>query len=128
MEALSDQLVVEDVRHALVETQALTSAHPPLHHDEWFQPIDTLCGLYLRFGFPLLLVAVTVESSEDLRRPLAAVGSRRARRGATGGRAGDDVPAHRRTRTGGLVWGSMKLLAASAPRGTAIAVSLAASR
>jgi hypothetical protein len=75
LEALSDQLVVEDVRHALVETEALTSAHPPLDEERWFEPIEALCGLYRRLGYPLLLVAVTVESGEDLRRLLAAVGA-----------------------------------------------------
>ena len=73
LEALSDQLVVEDVSHALVETEALTSAHPPLGDDQWFEPVQAVCGLYRRSGYPLLLVAVTVESGEDLRRLLAAV-------------------------------------------------------
>jgi hypothetical protein len=75
LEALSDQLVVEDVRHALVETESLTSAHPPLDDDQWFEPIQAVCGLYRRFGYPLLLVAFTVESGADLRRLLAAVGA-----------------------------------------------------
>ena len=75
LEALSDQLVVEDVRHALVETEALTSAHPPLDDNQWFEPIQAVCGLYRLFDYPLLLVAVTVESGEDLGRLLAAVGA-----------------------------------------------------
>lgn len=75
LEALSDQLVIEDVRHALVETEALTSAHPPLDDNQWFEPIQAVCGLYRRLGYPLLLVAVTVESGEDLRRLVAAVGA-----------------------------------------------------
>ena len=75
LEALSDQLVVEDVRHALVETEALTSAHPPLDDSQWFEPIQAVCGLYRLFDYPLLLVAVTVESGEDLRRLLAAIGA-----------------------------------------------------
>jgi AAA domain len=75
LEALSDQLVVEDVRHALVETEALTSAHPPLDDDQWFEPVEAVCRLYRRLGYPLLLVGATVESGEDLRRLLAAVGA-----------------------------------------------------
>lgn len=75
LEALSDQLVVEDVRHAHVETEALTSAHPRLDDDQWFEPVRAVCGLYRRFDYPLLLVTVTIESGEDLRRLLAAVGA-----------------------------------------------------
>ena len=75
LEALSDQLVVEDVRHAMVETEALTSAYPPLDDDQWLEPIQAVSGLYRRCGYPLLLVAATVESGEDLRRLLAAVGA-----------------------------------------------------
>src|SRR3954451_4229832 len=75
LEALSDQLVVEDVRQALVETEALTSAHPPLDDHHWFEPIQAVCGLYRRMDYPLLLVAVAVESGEDLRRLLAPVGA-----------------------------------------------------
>jgi broad-specificity NMP kinase len=75
LEALSDELVVEDVRHAAVETEALTSAHPPLDDDQWFAPVQAVCRLYRRFGFPLLLVTMTVEDLEDLRRLLAAIGA-----------------------------------------------------
>ena len=75
LEALSDQLVVDDVRHAAVETEALTSAHPPLDDDEWFAPVQAVCRLYRHFGYPLLLIAATVEGNEDLRRLLAAVGA-----------------------------------------------------
>jgi GTPase SAR1 family protein len=75
LEALSDMLVLEDVRHALIETEALTSAHPALPDDQWVQPIAAVCALYRRFGYELLLVAVTVETAEDLRGALAAVGA-----------------------------------------------------
>ncbi len=73
LEALSDMLVVEDIRHALIETEALTSAHPALGDEQWVQPIAAVCGLYRRFGYELLLVAVTVETVKDLHRALEAV-------------------------------------------------------
>jgi hypothetical protein len=75
LEALSDQLVVDDVRHAVIETEALTSAHPPLEDAQWFEPVRAVCGLYRRFGYALLLVAVTVEGDDDMCRLVAAVGA-----------------------------------------------------
>jgi DNA polymerase III delta prime subunit len=75
LEALSDALVIEDVRHALIETEALTSAHPALNGEQWVQPIAAVCALYRRFGYRLLLVAVTVETAADLRGVVEAVGA-----------------------------------------------------
>lgn len=75
LEALSDALVVDDVRHALIETEALTSAHPALDDEQWLAPTAAVCGLYRRFGYELLLVVVTVESAEHLRGVLDAVGA-----------------------------------------------------
>lgn len=75
LEALSDALTADDVRHATVEVEALTSAHPPLHDDQWAMPVAAICGLYRRFGYHLLLVTATVESAEDLRVVVAAVGA-----------------------------------------------------
>jgi GTPase SAR1 family protein len=75
LKALSDDLVVEDVRHAVIETEALTSAHPPLEGDRWFSPVQAVCERYRCFGYGLLLVAVTVEADDDLRAVLAAIGA-----------------------------------------------------
>lgn len=75
LEALSDALTADDVRHAAVEVEALTSAHPPLADDQWGMPVAAICGLYRRFGYDLLLVTATVESAEDLRAVVAAVGA-----------------------------------------------------
>jgi hypothetical protein len=75
MEALSDALVVEDVQHAMIETEALTSAHPALDDDQWLAAVQAVCGLYRRFGYELLLVAATLEADDDLRCLLAAVGA-----------------------------------------------------
>lgn len=73
LEALSDALTDEDVRHATVEVEALTSAHPPLADDQWVMPVEAVCGLYRRFGYDLLLVSATVERAEDLRDLVAAI-------------------------------------------------------
>jgi hypothetical protein len=75
LEALTDALCAEDVRHATVEVEALTSAHPPLDDDQWPVPVEAVCGLYRRFGYELLLVTATVESDADLRAVLAAIGA-----------------------------------------------------
>jgi broad-specificity NMP kinase len=74
-EALSDLLVGGDVRHALIETEALTSAHPALSDEEWLMPVQAVCDLYRHFGYPLLLVVATMESDADLRGLLAASGA-----------------------------------------------------
>jgi broad-specificity NMP kinase len=75
LEALSDQLVMEDVRHASVEVEALTAAHPALGEEQWTAPISAVCGLYHDFGYELLLVTVTVESQADLDAALEAIGA-----------------------------------------------------
>jgi len=75
LEALTDALSGEDVRHATVEVEALTSAHPPLDDDQWPAPVEAVCALYRRFGYELLLVTATVESDADLRGVLAAIGA-----------------------------------------------------
>ena len=73
LEALSDALVLEDIRHAVVETEALTSAHPALDDEQWLAPVAAVCRLYRDFGYELLLVAVTVEADEDLRALVGAI-------------------------------------------------------
>src|SRR6476619_1753908 len=75
LEALSDQLVDEDVRHASIEIEALTSAHPALDDSQWTAPIRALCRLYREFGYELLLIAVTVEGQTDLDSALSAIGA-----------------------------------------------------
>ena len=75
LEALTDALCGEDVRHATVEVEALTSAHPSLDDDQWPAPVEAVCGLYRRFGYELLLVTATVGSDADLRGVLAAIGA-----------------------------------------------------
>jgi predicted kinase len=72
-EALSDALVDDDLRHATIETEALTSAHPALDDEAWFVHVRAACALYRKHGFAVLLVAATVESDADLRGLLAAV-------------------------------------------------------
>jgi hypothetical protein len=74
LEALSDALVDDDVQHAAIEVEALTSAHPALDGEQWLAPVAAVCGLYRDFGYEVLLVVVTVESAGDLRGIVDAVG------------------------------------------------------
>ena len=71
--ALSDLLVADDVRHASIEAEALTSAHPALDDDQWTAPVRAVCGLYREFGYGLLLATVTVDCQDDLDAVLAAI-------------------------------------------------------
>ena len=73
--ALSDLLVADDVKHACLEVEALTSAHPPLEGDQWTAPVREACGLYRQFGYELLLVTATVEAQHDLGGVLEAIGA-----------------------------------------------------
>jgi hypothetical protein len=75
--ALSDLLVADDVRHASIEVEALTSAHPALDDDQWTAPVRAVCSLYREFGYDLLLAAATVEGQPDLDAVLAAIGADR---------------------------------------------------
>jgi GTPase SAR1 family protein len=75
LEALSDALVLDDVRHAVIETEALTAAHPALDDEQWFAPVAAVCRLYRDFGYELLLVAVTVEAEADLRALVRSIGA-----------------------------------------------------
>jgi ribose 1,5-bisphosphokinase PhnN len=75
LEALSDALTADDVGHATVEVEALTSAHPALDDEQWVMPVAAICGLYRRLGYDVLPVTATVESAEDLRAVVAAVGA-----------------------------------------------------
>jgi gluconate kinase len=75
LEALSDELVDDDVPHAAVETEALTATHPPLDDSRWLAHIRAACRLHRDDGQRLLLVVVTVESDTDLRGVLDAIGA-----------------------------------------------------
>ena len=74
-EALRDALVDDDIAHATLETEALTSTHPPLDDAQWLAHIDAACRLHREQGRGLMLVATTVESAADLRGILSAVGA-----------------------------------------------------
>jgi chloramphenicol 3-O-phosphotransferase len=74
-EALSDLLVGADVRHALLETEAVTSAHPPLPDEQWRKPVQAVCELYRGFGYQLLLIVATIESDAELADLVTAVGA-----------------------------------------------------
>ena len=75
--ALSDRLVADDVRHATVEVEALTSAHPALDDEQWTAPVRAVCELYRKFDYRVLLVTATVESQGDLDATVAAIGADR---------------------------------------------------
>src|SRR3954451_6592652 len=76
LEALTDALPADHARPATVEVDRLASAHPPLEDDQWTLPVTAVCGLYRRrFGYGLLLVTATVESAQDLRDVVVAVGA-----------------------------------------------------
>lgn len=75
LEALSDQLVDDDVHHATVETEALTATHPALGDEQWLAHVTASCRLHRAQGQRLLLIAATVESNADLRGLLVAVGA-----------------------------------------------------
>ena len=75
LEALSDALVDDDIAHASVETEALTSTHPPLDDAQWLGHVQAACRLHRSQGQRLLLVAATVETDADLRGVLSAVGA-----------------------------------------------------
>ena len=72
---LSNRLVADDVRHATVEVEALTSAHPALSDEQWIGPVRAVCSPYRRFGYELLLVTVTADTQEDLDATVAAIGA-----------------------------------------------------
>ncbi len=73
--ALSDLLVADDIRHASVEVEALTSAHPPLDDGQWTAPVRAVCDLYRQLRYDLLLFTATLESQDDLDAVLRAIGA-----------------------------------------------------
>ena len=74
---LSDLLVADDIRHATVEAEALTSAHPALEDDQWIVPVRAICSVYREFGYELLLVTATIDGQDHLEAVLAAIGADR---------------------------------------------------
>jgi len=72
---LSDALVAEEVCHATIEVEALSSAHSALGSEQWAAPVRAVCGLYQQFGYEPLLLTVTVEDQADLDAVLDAVGA-----------------------------------------------------
>jgi Ni2+-binding GTPase involved in maturation of urease and hydrogenase len=45
LEALSDALTADDIGHAAIEVEALTSAHPPLDDEQWAARGGDLCAV-----------------------------------------------------------------------------------
>lgn len=73
--ALSDALVLDDLRHAVIEVEALAWAHPALPDEQSRQHVETVCTLYEQAGYDLLLVGATLDSDERVRGLLDAVGA-----------------------------------------------------
>jgi GTPase SAR1 family protein len=73
--ALVDALSDDDVPHGAVETEMLTWAHPALTNDQWTRHVAAACVLYREAGHDLLLVAVTLETDDDIAQLRDAVGA-----------------------------------------------------
>jgi ribose 1,5-bisphosphokinase PhnN len=73
--ATSDALSDADVAHATIEVEALVWAHPALPDEQWARHVEAACRLYRDAGYDLLLVAQTLETSDDVAQLLAAVGA-----------------------------------------------------
>lgn len=74
LEALVDALSDDDIAHAAIEVEMLQWAHPALTDAQWTRHVHTMCELYRDAGHRLLLIAQTVETDDDLRGLLDAVG------------------------------------------------------
>lgn len=71
--ALSDLLHEDDVRHAAIEVEALRLAYPSLDRQTAFDHLAYVAESFRRAGYPLLLVADTIEDGAYLRRLRAAI-------------------------------------------------------
>jgi ABC-type iron transport system FetAB ATPase subunit len=75
LEALTDALHDDDVRHASIEIEAISWAHPGLTQEQRLRHVRAVSDLYRDEGFDLLLVAAPVPSKSDLDALLAALGA-----------------------------------------------------
>ena len=73
--ALADALSDDDVRHAAVEVESVVWAHPALSDAQWSAHLATVCALYRQAGYELLLLAQTLETDDETRQLLDAVGA-----------------------------------------------------
>ena len=74
LEALSDRLYDEDVRHASLDSDAVCWAHPPLSSAMQLRHLQAICRLYRDEGYDLLLVSAPVSTAVERDALLAAVG------------------------------------------------------
>lgn len=75
LEALTDALHDDDLRHASIEVEAVAWAHPGLTKDQRLRHVEAVSRLYREEGFDLLLVAAPVASCAELNDLLAALGA-----------------------------------------------------
>lgn len=73
--ALADALSDDDVAHAAVEVEALVWTHPALSDEQWTRRLRETCAFYRDAGFPLVVVANTLETDADVAQLLGAVGA-----------------------------------------------------
>lgn len=75
LEALTDALHDDDVRHASIEIEAISRAHPRLTQEQRLRHVTAVSDLYRDEGFDLLLVAAPVTSRASLHALLSALGA-----------------------------------------------------
>jgi len=72
--ALHDLLAGEGVANAVVEADELRRAHPPLAPERVRRHLGSLATAYAGAGYALLIVTETLETAQDARATLAALG------------------------------------------------------
>jgi chloramphenicol 3-O-phosphotransferase len=73
LEALTDALHDDGLRHASIEIEAISWAHPALTQEQRLRHLRALSDLYRNEGFDLILVAAPVASTSSLNDLLAAL-------------------------------------------------------
>jgi hypothetical protein len=73
--ALADALSDDDIAHAAIEVESLVWAQPALTDAQWSAHLAAICTLYRQAGQGLLVIAQTLETDDDTRRLLDAVGA-----------------------------------------------------
>ena len=71
--ALRDALADDGIRHAVIEVEALSWAHPPLRDEQCFRHLATVRQMYADLGYDLILCGATVTSHAYMDGLLAAL-------------------------------------------------------
>jgi adenylate kinase family enzyme len=75
LEALVDALHDDDVRHASIEVEAISWAHPGLTQAQRLRHLQAVSDLYREEGYDLVIVAAPVTSNLELDALLSSVGT-----------------------------------------------------